>query len=96
MTWLFCSRNHADWDTCRWEKLHAREGLEKDAFEKATWGFLELVLGRNYNMDFSVSKAREYRWTGDLVLTSSAGRSTMGVRSSNVLTSWNRRRSCLL
>lgn len=47
-----------------WEKLQAREGLEKDAFEKATWGFLGFVLGRNYNVVISMSKARKYGWTG--------------------------------
>ena len=47
-----------------WEKLAQREGLEKDGFEKATWGFLGFVLGRNYNLVISMSKARRLGWTG--------------------------------
>lgn len=39
-------------------------GLEKDAFEKATWDFLDFVLGRNYNIVISKSKARKFGWTG--------------------------------
>jgi hypothetical protein len=47
-----------------WEKLAEREGLQKDAFEKATWGFLDFVLGRSYDLVVSMSKAREFGWTG--------------------------------
>ncbi|KAK4697383.1 hypothetical protein P7C71_g677, partial [Lecanoromycetidae sp. Uapishka_2] len=47
-----------------WDKLQAEHGLEKDAFEKATWGFLGFVLGRNYNVVISMSKARKLGWTG--------------------------------
>lgn len=47
-----------------WEKVAAREGLEKDAFEKATWGFLNFVLGRSYNLIISMSKARKAGWNG--------------------------------
>ncbi|KAL8674759.1 MAG: hypothetical protein Q9168_000843 [Polycauliona sp. 1 TL-2023] len=47
-----------------WEQLAAREGLEKTAFEKATWGFLGFVLGRNYNIVLSMSKARRLGWNG--------------------------------
>ncbi|KAI9756105.1 MAG: hypothetical protein M4579_003992 [Chaenotheca gracillima] len=47
-----------------WEKLAARDGLDNDAFEKATWGFLGFVLGRNYNLVISMSKARKLGWTG--------------------------------
>ncbi|KAL8849811.1 MAG: hypothetical protein Q9221_005227 [Calogaya cf. arnoldii] len=47
-----------------WEQLAAREGVEKDALEKATWGFLGFVLGRNYNIVQSMSKARRLGWTG--------------------------------
>ncbi|KAM0270233.1 hypothetical protein ACHAQH_009515 [Verticillium albo-atrum] len=47
-----------------WEKLAEREGLEKDAFEKATWGFLVFILGRAYDLVISMSKAREIGWTG--------------------------------
>lgn len=47
-----------------WVKLVERDGLERDAFEKATWGFLGFVLGRNYNLVISMSKARKFGWTG--------------------------------
>ncbi|KAL9026122.1 MAG: hypothetical protein Q9180_007535, partial [Flavoplaca navasiana] len=47
-----------------WERLAAREGLEKDGLEKATWGFLGFVLGRNYNIVQSMSKARRLGWNG--------------------------------
>jgi hypothetical protein len=47
-----------------WKKLAEREGLEKDALEKATWTFLQFVLGRNYDMIISMSKARKFGWTG--------------------------------
>jgi hypothetical protein len=38
--------------------------LEKDIFHKATWDFLGFVLGRNYDLMISMSKAREAGWTG--------------------------------
>jgi hypothetical protein len=47
-----------------WERVAKREGLEKDALEKATWGFLGFVLGRNYDIVISMSKARKFGWTG--------------------------------
>ncbi|KAF2175624.1 NAD(P)-binding protein [Zopfia rhizophila CBS 207.26] len=47
-----------------WAKVADREGLQKDAFEKATWGFLGFVLGRNYNVVISMSKARKAGWMG--------------------------------
>ncbi|KAK5011621.1 hypothetical protein LTR39_004485 [Cryomyces antarcticus] len=47
-----------------WKKLAEREGLEHDAFEKATWGFLGFVLGRNFDLVISMSKARKAGWTG--------------------------------
>ena len=47
-----------------WDKLAEREGLEKEAFEKATWNFLGFVLGRNFDLVISMSKARNYGWTG--------------------------------
>lgn len=36
-----------------WNELQAGHGLEKDAFEKAAWGYLGFVLGRNYNVVMS-------------------------------------------
>ncbi|EMD96809.1 hypothetical protein COCC4DRAFT_142056 [Bipolaris maydis ATCC 48331] len=47
-----------------WNALADREGLDKDAFDKATWAFLGFVLGRNFDLVISMSKAREYGWTG--------------------------------
>lgn len=47
-----------------WDKLATREGLQKEAFEKATWGFLSFVLGRNFDIVISMRKARKAGWTG--------------------------------
>jgi nucleoside-diphosphate-sugar epimerase len=47
-----------------WSRLSEREGLQKDAFEKATWWFLKFVLGRNFSLVQSMSKARAMGWTG--------------------------------
>jgi len=47
-----------------WAKIADREGLDKDALEKATWQFLGFVLGRDYNIVISMSKARKLGWTG--------------------------------
>ena len=47
-----------------WEELQKQHGLDEDAFQKATWGFLGFVLGRNYNVVISMSKARRLGWTG--------------------------------
>ncbi|KAK3330707.1 hypothetical protein B0H66DRAFT_72768 [Apodospora peruviana] len=47
-----------------WARLAEREGLQKDAFEKATWAFLDFILGRNFDLVISMSKARELGWTG--------------------------------
>ena len=47
-----------------WKRVAEREGLEKEAFEKATWGFLLFELGRSYEIVISMSKARKYGWTG--------------------------------
>lgn len=47
-----------------WAKLAEKNSLEKDALEKATWGFLGFVLGREYDLVISMSKARKFGWTG--------------------------------
>lgn len=47
-----------------WKRIAEREGLQEDAFEKATWGFLGFVLGRRYDLVISMSKARKAGWTG--------------------------------
>ena len=46
-----------------WEKVAEREGLSKDALEKATWGFSGFVLGRSYDLVIDMSKARKLGWT---------------------------------
>lgn len=46
-----------------WERLADREGLDKDALDKATWAFLAMVLGRNYNIVINMTKARNIGWT---------------------------------
>lgn len=59
MKW--CKREHV---RKAWEKAAEREGLSKDALEKAVWGFLGFVLGRKYDLVIDMSKARKLGWTG--------------------------------
>ncbi|KAF9633306.1 NAD-dependent epimerase/dehydratase [Lasiodiplodia theobromae] len=47
-----------------WERMAVREGLEKDALRMATWGFAKFVLGRDFDLVISMSKARKIGWTG--------------------------------
>ncbi|KAK4144951.1 NAD(P)-binding domain protein [Dichotomopilus funicola] len=47
-----------------WGRLAEREGLQREAFEQATWGFVDFVLGREYDIVQSMSKAREAGWMG--------------------------------
>ncbi|KAH7311230.1 hypothetical protein B0I35DRAFT_411469 [Stachybotrys elegans] len=47
-----------------WNKIVKRDGVREDGLEKATWSFLSFVLGRNYDLVMSMSKARELGWTG--------------------------------
>ncbi len=47
-----------------WDRLAKREGLDHEAFEKATWGFLGFVFGRRYDIVITMSKARKAGWTG--------------------------------
>ncbi|KZW01957.1 NAD(P)-binding protein [Exidia glandulosa HHB12029] len=47
-----------------WNALAQRESLEHDAFEKATWAFTNFVLGRDFDLIISMSKARKAGWTG--------------------------------
>lgn len=49
-----------------WKRVADREGLDQDAFEKVTLGFLNFVLGRNFNIVISMTKARKAGWTGYL------------------------------
>lgn len=47
-----------------WGKIAKRDGLDESIFDKATWDFLGFVLGRNFDLVISMSKAREAGWTG--------------------------------
>ena len=47
-----------------WMRLAKRKVLDEDVFARAPWGFLLFVLGRDYDIIISMSKAREYGWTG--------------------------------
>ncbi|KAK3694203.1 hypothetical protein B0T22DRAFT_451911 [Podospora appendiculata] len=47
-----------------WSRLAKREGLQEEAMEKATWAFLDFVLGRSFDIVISMSKSREMGWTG--------------------------------
>lgn len=47
-----------------WASVADRMGLQKEAFDKATWDFLGFVLGRNYDLVISMSKARAAGYTG--------------------------------
>lgn len=47
-----------------WARLVKKHDLEEDALEKATWMFINFVLGRNYNIVINMSKARKAGWTG--------------------------------
>ncbi|KAM0317622.1 hypothetical protein ACHAPQ_010935 [Fusarium lateritium] len=49
-----------------WKKLAERDGLDEKALEKATWGFLGFVWGRNYDLILSMSKAQKFGWSGYL------------------------------
>ncbi|EWZ27944.1 uncharacterized protein FOBCDRAFT_241462 [Fusarium oxysporum Fo47] len=46
-----------------WKELSKRDGLDENALEKATWGFLGFVWGRNYDLIMSMSKARRFGWS---------------------------------
>ncbi len=91
-----------------WGKLASSHGLEKDAFEKATWGFLGFVLGRDYNLVISMSKARKLGWTGYVInillamswaleyefamLMTIIATSIRGIHYANAWMSWRRRK----
>ena len=68
------SRVHAQIDPTKWGKrpevieaynqLKEKYGLDEQAWQKATWGFLTFLLGRDYSCVVSMSKARKMGWTG--------------------------------
>ncbi|MBV35950.1 MAG: hypothetical protein CMP47_10965 [Rickettsiales bacterium] len=47
-----------------WENLRDQHGLDQQTWDKATWGFLTFLLGRDYSCVVSMSKARKLGWTG--------------------------------
>ena len=47
-----------------WNKVRENYGLDGQAWDKATWGFLTFVLGREWGCVGSMSKARQLGWTG--------------------------------
>lgn len=47
-----------------WEEIREEFGLDQQAWDKATWGFLTFVLGREVSCVVSMSKARRLGWTG--------------------------------
>jgi len=47
-----------------WKRLSERHGLDKDAIDKATWEFAAFILGRDYDIIASMTKARALGWTG--------------------------------
>ena len=68
------SHVHQQIDTSKWAKrpevieaynhIKEKNGLDGDAFEKATWAFLTFLLGREYSCVISMSKARGMGFTG--------------------------------
>ncbi|KAJ5091045.1 NAD(P)-binding protein [Penicillium alfredii] len=47
-----------------WGQLRDKYGLDQKAWEKATWDFLVMTLGRDWHCVASMSKARKLGWTG--------------------------------
>lgn len=47
-----------------WEKLATRQEIDKSIWDKATWSFLDFILGRSFDLLISQSKARRHGWTG--------------------------------
>lgn len=48
----------------KWEELRDRFGLDQSVWDKATWGFLTFLFGREYDCVVSMSKARKLGWSG--------------------------------
>ncbi|KAH9232667.1 hypothetical protein K456DRAFT_1763000 [Colletotrichum gloeosporioides 23] len=47
-----------------WRRLAAREGLDGDALDRASWAFAGFAWGRDYDVVLSMSRARQLGWTG--------------------------------
>ncbi|KAH8424782.1 SDR family oxidoreductase [Aspergillus melleus] len=68
-----------------WERVAKREGLQADALEKATWFFLNFVLGRNYDVVISMDKARRFGFTGSVNSWEALSESLDGLVEAKVL-----------
>lgn len=47
-----------------WAQLRDKYNLDQDAWDKATWDFLVMAMGRDWSCVGSMSKARKLGWTG--------------------------------
>ena len=47
-----------------WKRLSSREGLDEDAFEKASWDYADRNMAINYSKLESISKARQFGFLG--------------------------------
>jgi hypothetical protein len=47
-----------------WVQLREKYNLDQHAWDKATWNFLTMALGRDWSCVGSMSKARKLGWTG--------------------------------
>lgn len=68
-----------------WTRLARRHELESGALEGATWGFLNFVLGRNFDLVISMSEARKAGWTGYQDTWTALGESLDGLVGEKIL-----------
>ncbi|KAL4992381.1 hypothetical protein BDW68DRAFT_196228 [Aspergillus falconensis] len=66
---LFCQINPEQWAAREdvnktWAQVRDKYGLDQKAWEKATWNFLTVALGRDWSCVGTMSKARKLGWTG--------------------------------
>ncbi|KAL5048074.1 hypothetical protein BDW71DRAFT_213830 [Aspergillus fruticulosus] len=66
---LFCQINPEQWAAREdvnktWAQVRDKYGLDQKAWEKATWNFLTVGLGRDWSCVGTMSKARKLGWTG--------------------------------
>jgi len=47
-----------------WKRLAKREGLQEDAFERASWGYADRNMGIGYGKLEAMGKARRLGWLG--------------------------------
>jgi len=46
-----------------WHQVAKREKLDETAFDYATWGFSDFFVGRTFDDEGDMSKARKFGWT---------------------------------